>query len=103
MRSKTINGHSNQCVYDRYGKLIRTPPGHGTVDWRRPSVLPPHYNHDVHPIIHAAKLDGCWEGGFPIGRIFPGCVGANMRKYFNLRPLHAEEPSFPEKDPCCDD
>ncbi|QDT31466.1 RHS repeat domain-containing protein [Thalassoglobus polymorphus] len=32
MRSKAINGHSNQCVYDGKGQLIRTTPGHGTVD-----------------------------------------------------------------------
>ena len=64
-------------------------PAHGTVDLNAPGgPWDSHIDHDVFPVQVAAELDGCWESNFPIwGRIKEGCVGENMRKYFQVQPL----------------
>jgi len=100
MRSESVNGHSNQCVYDKEGNIIRSFPGHGTVDWQRPSTFGgEHLDHDVDPVISAAILDGCWDpNGISFGFIKPDCTGTNMRNYFEFRPLWAEDE--PKEDPC---
>jgi RHS repeat-associated protein len=97
MRSKG-KGVSNQCTYDKDGKLITEPPAMGTVD----ASAPPggkfdHWSTDVYMVILAAYLDGMWiDGGTGYldtlnpsnGRIKDGPPGPNLKKYFEVRPAY---------------
>jgi len=97
MRSKADGaGHANQCTYDEKGMLLRTPPGSGTVDWYR-SGTPTHYHHDVAPVYLANLLDGGASMGVISSMLTggPSILGTpadNLNKYFEVRPLWAEEP-----------
>jgi RHS repeat-associated protein len=105
MRSKPVSGHSNQCIYDAAGKLMREPPSHGTIDSVAPGITDAivgigHVAHDVHPVEVAARLDGCWVSGMVWGRIKANCVGPNMQQYYEVRPHWAQdEPK--NGNPCC--
>lgn len=101
MRSKAINGNSNQCTYDCDGNLIRTAPGYGTVDSSPAGLFTGHIADDVNPVYWAAVLDGCWQFGAGFGRLKEGCVGENLKKYFDLRPFWAVEPGETPKCPSC--
>ena len=61
IRSKTTaGGHSNQCVYDRKGNLIASPPAAGSADYRacpNPPFCIGHYDNDVKPYELAKDLD----------------------------------------------
>ena len=98
MRSKADGaGHANQCTYDTKGILLRTPPGSGTVDWYRSGTQTHHYNHDVAPVYLANSLDGGASMGvisstLTGGPSILGTPGANLNKYFEVRPLWAESP-----------
>ena len=97
MRSKAdAVGHANQCTYDAKGLLLRTPPGSGTVDWYR-SGNPTHYAHDVAPAYLANTLDGGASMGVISSQLtggpsILGTPGANLNKYYEVRPLWAESP-----------
>ena len=97
MRNKADGaGHANQCTYDAKGILLRTPPGSGTVDWYR-SGTQKHYDHDVAPVYLANRLDGGASMGvisstLTGGPSILGTPGANLNKYFEVRPLWAVEP-----------
>jgi len=93
LRSVVISNHTNQCTYDQKGKLFRSQPASGTVDFR-PAPSYGHWVHDVTPILSANRLDG---GGGELNVV----VGVNsikrvpgpaMKKYYEVRPLWA----FPE-------
>jgi RHS repeat-associated protein len=91
MRSKPVNGHANQCIYDDDGILIRELPTAGTVDFVRGPSLG-HYRHDVEPIYLANKLDG-GTSDYGLPNSFPQIrldVGMNAARYFEVRPLYAE-------------
>ena len=95
LRSKPKNGHTNQCTYDKEGKLITEPPAMGTVDKGPPGHTPyfgQHWNMDVFPVIDAARADGAWNGnggpGWIFGRIDPDRTGKLFREYLKLRPCY---------------
>jgi hypothetical protein len=100
MRSKPVNGHSNQCTYKEWGELEREPTASGTVDWASPGAGFAHYDHDVAPVLLANKIDG-GDGGNSLTMIFNQFAwpiftindppGANVRRYLEVRPLWAEE------------
>jgi hypothetical protein len=95
------NGHSNQCTYyveDGLAKLFFVYPSAGTVDFYKSGTLD-HYDHDVAPIYFAEAIDTgkasmtFWKDivfSKWIGRSISRSVGPNMRKYYQVRPLHAE-------------
>ncbi len=58
MRSRPVDGHGNQCVYDQQGKILIGPPSGGTVDWAAPgwTYLWGHGPHDVYTYEAAEKL-----------------------------------------------
>ena len=95
MRSKTSkNGHSNQCVYDRTGRLVTKPPGVGTVDYKSPPGFS-HYHHDVEPVFLANHLDGGKHHSFAdvirgaIAMVTP--AGRNVLEYYKVRPAWTED------------
>jgi hypothetical protein len=94
LRSKARNGHSNQCTYDKDGKLITEPPSMGTVD-RGPSGTPTHWGVDVKPVIKAAERDGAWNDqvGPDIlrGRIDSKQAGQNLQRYWKVRPCYHQD------------
>ena len=86
-----INNHTNQCTYDEHGELLLSPPGSGTVDWFKSATMT-HYAHDVEPIYLANSLDGGKKMSLaPWGPMILLQPGTNMRKYYEVRPLYAEE------------
>jgi hypothetical protein len=94
MRSVTdSNGHANQCTYyveNGEAKLFLTLPSAGTVDWREEATFP-HYLHDVEPIYMANYLDNNVKMSlWPWSPSISKNIGTNMKKYFEVRPLHAE-------------
>lgn len=93
--------YGNQCTYKKaaggVSELIRSMPGAGTVDYRKPKTLA-HFKHDVEPIYLADLLD---RGG--VGRKIPsllkitkgnapisGNIGNFTIMYYDVRPLHAK-------------
>jgi RHS repeat-associated protein len=77
LRSNSHNGHGNQCTYDAQGKLISSPPGAGSADYRAPIGLGVigHFYHDVETYNRAWELD-------------------RINDYFSVRPVVSE--------PCCE-
>lgn len=77
MRSKSFDGHAQQCCYDENGKLATMGLGAGTPDRQRASFLNGvwlrHYFEDVEPFKIARDLDG-------------GVLGDNLEKYLEVRP-----------------
>ena len=60
MRSKSVNGHANQCCYDKCGKLITHGSGSGSADYA-PGEFATFFEHrekDMFPADWAKKLDG---------------------------------------------
>ena len=65
MRSKSVNGHANQCCYDKCGKLITHGSGSGSADYA-PGEFATFFEHrekDMFPADWAKKLDGGIWGG----------------------------------------
>ncbi len=87
LRSKTVGGKSNQCTYDSDGILIRTPTGSGTVDFKAPGFSSAHYDHDVAPVLLAAKIDG-QNKTLTSGELQNT---STVSKYLEVRPLWAED------------
>jgi RHS repeat-associated protein len=93
LRSKPVNGHSNQCTYEEiegdadFVHLLTTPPGSGTVDYRKPGANFSHYNHDVDPVFRAARADG---QTISLGNGELNAT-ATVMKYYEVRPLWAED------------
>jgi RHS repeat-associated protein len=85
MRSKTVNGHANQCTYDAQGKIIDSPTGAGTVDFKAPGGSA-HYHHDVAPVLLAAKIDG--QDKTLLSGVLTNTP--TVAKYLVVRPLYAE-------------
>jgi RHS repeat-associated protein len=108
MRSKSVGGRYNQCIYDSDGKLLTQPPTAGTVDYGPPGTFD-HYRNDVFPIIVANHCDGgslhsFW--GMLTGSIrMRKPAGENVRMYYTVRPHWAEDcpanpaPIVPIKNP----
>jgi len=91
LRSVAIFNHTNQCTYDQEGKLFRSVPASGTVDFRQAGVWTGHFSHDVKPILVANELDrganrfSILSNNGTIRR-FPGPA---LRAYYRVRPLWA--------------
>ncbi len=85
------DGHSNQCIYDKNGKLVTTPPTAGTVDWQQ-SLRDGHYPLDVAPVILANILDGGDVINMMPFQWNPGHLknppGPNVLRYFLVRPSY---------------
>ena len=101
MRSKTINGHSNQCIYDKNGDLMTTLPSAGSVDYRAPGAFSGHRPHDVTPVQLANELDGGVRPATLIGLIrgvtqMKQPAGPFVQAYYTVRPSwHQDCPKNP--------
>ncbi len=102
MRSKEKDGRFNQCIYDGDLNLITTPPGAGTVDFKKARTLE-HYDHDVAPIVVANSIDKDGNGQDP-GMFYvifgfvkmKNPIGSNVKKYYEVRPTwHKDCPKNP--------
>ncbi len=65
MRSKSVNGHANQCCYDKCGKLITHGSGSGSADYA-PGEFATFFEHrekDMFPADWAKRFDGGIWGG----------------------------------------
>ena len=113
MRSKVIQGHTNQATYDASGNLFIKYPRAGTVDWRPPfgatigsRTSPPHHgggpvtltytslgiahkNEDVYPLHWAVYLDHGITMSITKDPKTPMEIkeGSYMEKYYEKRPL----------------
>jgi RHS repeat-associated protein len=60
MRSKPVNGHANQCCYDKCGKLITHGSGSGSADYAPGEfrTFREHKKSDMNPADWAKSLDG---------------------------------------------
>ena len=93
MRSRPVEGHGHQAVYDSSGHLIATGPGAGSADKGAPMIwkfgLIKHRDRDVRPYVWAAQLDGnpvnaTWvfrDLDVPLVR-----EGEHIRQYQSVRP-----------------
>lgn len=77
MRSKSYDGHAQQCCFDKSGNLIKSGLGAGTPDREAASfwngIWISHYRHDVRPYNWADEFDG-------------GKLGPYLKKYLEVRP-----------------
>jgi len=88
MRSKSVDGHSNQCTYDENGNLFTEPPTAGSVDNNTPGTFG-HVGNDVDPAGLANTLDGgChvswWNPFAPCVMQIP--AGQHVLDYYSVRP-----------------
>jgi hypothetical protein len=93
MRSRPIESHGHQAVYDSAGRLIREGPGAGSADKGAPVFwtfgLIKHRDRDVRPYIWAAQLDGNPVNPTWLFRNLDSPLlrtGENIRRYQSVRP-----------------
>jgi hypothetical protein len=93
LRQAGKDGHGQQCVYDKKGKLITEAPGAGTPDISSPTSISGFFGHmkfDVAPFEDAKVLDG--DGNHPRKD------GVYLSKYMTVRPPNKGNRNDPSKE-----